>query len=542
MKRKISVLIVLTILLQGLWVFSDVTYPMTTSPFLIDVATHLGNHQVDEAYDLLLQLVNKEMGDLTDQDYLFALDQLTRLELQYNKQDQSVAHAVTLFELASQDQNMKFQVHALHTLAFFDYSYYENAKMADKLNQSLVLLSQIDDPFAYANYYYGVALLAIDQSAYTDAIGHLDQALSYFETDYAYQLFDMRSKVYIEKAYVYFLDQNTQKALEVIQQALKKVDQEDTDAYANLLYEQTLYLYELNQLEAAHTALLTLKEAFQRTSQLYRTPYRIKAVTRIEADIAYGQGDFQKAADLYFNLSTRETNQDEVLGIVNAQETADQFEYSNLKEQVTLLEQLKEEQKARISEQSNAIFFAFIMIILLMVIVILVFVEIRTRTKQRQVFYEASITDQLTQIANRRFIIDRLENLKTPSKCIALLDVDNFKHINDHYGHQVGDEVLVRLAHVIKDSIRNNDQVGRYGGEEFLIILDTTDKEQAYSIAERVRMSIASLEWTYPGLVTTASLGMVLSDTQDIDDLLSQADHLLYEAKAHGKNRIVLAT
>jgi diguanylate cyclase (GGDEF)-like protein len=160
---------------------------------------------------------------------------------------------------------------------------------------------------------------------------------------------------------------------------------------------------------------------------------------------------------------------------------------------------------------------------------------------------ELAELDELTGSYNRRCIMRLLDaeiakSRKTSSPCaIALIDLDWFKRINDSYGHPVGDEVLRTFAITIFANIRPADCFGRYGGEEFLLLLPDTEGETATRMVERLRRIIAELDWSAfsPGMRVTISAGVVaLRELDTSDTFLARADSALYSAKAQGRNRI----
>ena len=155
-----------------------------------------------------------------------------------------------------------------------------------------------------------------------------------------------------------------------------------------------------------------------------------------------------------------------------------------------------------------------------------------------------SITDKLTQSFNRLKLDETLEQQFEWSKtsftpfAIIILDIDHFKLVNDTYGHQVGDQVLVELVGVLNDNVRSQDVVGRWGGEEFLIILPDTSREEATGLAERLRQAVAAKIFTTAGHVTI-SLGVSAFKTDSSPEaIVSRADTALYQAKEKGRNRV----
>jgi diguanylate cyclase (GGDEF)-like protein len=160
----------------------------------------------------------------------------------------------------------------------------------------------------------------------------------------------------------------------------------------------------------------------------------------------------------------------------------------------------------------------------------------------------AAMVDALTGIANRRGFLAACESLaqrQTESPQLAavmLIDLDNFKSINDRFGHAVGDRVLQVFADAAVNAVRPSDVVGRLGGEEFAAILYNVGHERALVIAERVRQAFAEAAAVVDGqaIGATLSIGMVYSDDRhfDVPDLLVQADQALYRAKDRGRNRL----
>jgi len=120
-----------------------------------------------------------------------------------------------------------------------------------------------------------------------------------------------------------------------------------------------------------------------------------------------------------------------------------------------------------------------------------------------------------------------------------LCDIDFFKDINDRYGHQMGDEVLVGIANIIKDTIRRSDMAARWGGEEFLIVLPDASQREAYQVAEKIRNSVLASSFYHhmKEIKVSLSSGVAqMKDADSIDDLIRQADNYMYQAKAKGRN------
>lgn len=165
---------------------------------------------------------------------------------------------------------------------------------------------------------------------------------------------------------------------------------------------------------------------------------------------------------------------------------------------------------------------------------------------------EIAVTDTLTGICNRRALYEQLEREFERSKrhghpfSVFLMDIDHFKLVNDTYGHGVGDRVLVSVASALTETIRSTDSVGRYGGEEFLVVAPETSAAQARILGERLRCHVAQVTDAEPDAPeVTVSIGIASSDVvhaNRYDEMIEMADNALYEAKDAGRNRCISAT
>ncbi|MCA9838623.1 MAG: GGDEF domain-containing protein [Trueperaceae bacterium] len=159
-------------------------------------------------------------------------------------------------------------------------------------------------------------------------------------------------------------------------------------------------------------------------------------------------------------------------------------------------------------------------------------------------------TDELTQTMNRRSFMKLAEyefqrsHRSQKEFSLLLLDLDRFKTINDSYGHMTGDEVLKVFSQLIKETIRITDSLGRYGGEEFVLLLPETSGTGAIILAERIRLRLSHYDWTSiaPDLAVTVSVGVATYvQGEDLKDMIARADQALYKAKKQGRNQSVKA-
>jgi len=175
--------------------------------------------------------------------------------------------------------------------------------------------------------------------------------------------------------------------------------------------------------------------------------------------------------------------------------------------------------------------------------------EEQLRTAQQESEWLAN-TDTLTLIGNRRAMTHEIEREVSRSGrtqnpfMIALCDIDNFKILNDTYGHDYGDHILITVAALLSDSIRSHDHVARWGGEEFMILLPDTNPEEGMKIVDRLRQLIAANHHNYkgkeyPGI--TMTFGLCRYDNNlNINDCINSADKAMYEGKNKGKNRTIM--
>lgn len=168
--------------------------------------------------------------------------------------------------------------------------------------------------------------------------------------------------------------------------------------------------------------------------------------------------------------------------------------------------------------------------------------------KQQEELTGLAIKDELTGLYNRRYIKtilkgkSQLPHTIHGTYCIVIGDVDYFKKINDSFGHKVGDDVLIGLSSLFRNRLRSSDIVGRWGGEEFLIVLSSTTIDNAVMLMNKIRADIAEKSFiqSHPDYKVTMSLGISESKDQVLySELINRADKNLYAAKASGRNRVV---
>lgn len=164
-----------------------------------------------------------------------------------------------------------------------------------------------------------------------------------------------------------------------------------------------------------------------------------------------------------------------------------------------------------------------------------------------EIIYQQAITDELTQIHNRRSIFTilkkEMERARRHSRSLSIVsfDIDHFKKINDTHGHQVGDRVLTLVTQLAAESLRSEDDIGRIGGEEYMAVLPDTGIDAAFNVAERLRNVIADHDYStiHPDLTVTISLGVTeyLGEDDKQESIYLRSDEALYAAKSSGRNQ-----
>ena len=174
-----------------------------------------------------------------------------------------------------------------------------------------------------------------------------------------------------------------------------------------------------------------------------------------------------------------------------------------------------------------------------------IFVDITERKNLEKKLYLLSLVDELTQLNNRKSynqtihkLLSQYKRSKTPFS-IIMYDIDNFKLINDTFGHSVGDKVLVDMSNLIKSHIRDNDYIFRIGGEEFIILLTETPLEKGKLVSEKIRSSVENDLKAIDNKTITISIGITdVKEDDNQDKLFLRVDNSLYLSKRNGKNRV----
>lgn len=221
----------------------------------------------------------------------------------------------------------------------------------------------------------------------------------------------------------------------------------------------------------------------------------------------------------------------------------DKLQYERDDNDKNIAEQKKE-------KQVFIIFFIIIIIIAILLLIISIIFISKYKMKQKHTIELEKIakTDPLTQLPNRRAVLEQINYETARFKrnaepfTIVISDIDDFKNVNDTYGHDAGDKVLTALSNLIKKTIRQQDICARWGGEEFLFLFPGTDRKGGKTISDKIRMKIEKENIEYKGssISITMTFGIcTFSEALTVDECITNADKALYEGKKLGKNRSV---
>ncbi|MGM0481601.1 MAG: GGDEF domain-containing protein [Pseudomonadota bacterium] len=158
--------------------------------------------------------------------------------------------------------------------------------------------------------------------------------------------------------------------------------------------------------------------------------------------------------------------------------------------------------------------------------------------------HRQAVRDHLTGLGNRALLDEILTHLhikqrrdQERSHCVMMLDLDGFKDVNDEYGHQQGDDILRTFADLIKQAVRDSDQVFRFGGDEFVIVMEDTDLYQAQTVYQRLRLALAACSELQMYNLTISAGTARLNSLMPVEQIMQEADQRLYQAKQSGKNQ-----
>ncbi|WP_414828796.1 GGDEF domain-containing protein [Alteromonas sp. H39] len=328
---------------------------------------------------------------------------------------------------------------------------------------------------------------------------------------------------------------NIQLAKEFAENSLRFANQNEL-AYPEDLFDIHNLLARTATANGNLDAALTHLSVMEKNNRHAKGSQFDRKLNEVRAEVASLQGDHQLAASLYKTMLKEE--QDPKAAVVAWQDFETIADKLSAQE-ASLLKVKSQLDRAQSRNMTTVALFTT-------TLSIVGFIAFWRILRQKQKIENFSRLDHLTSVSNRWHALDiirrRLSTMDRRSdvSCVALIDVDHFKQINDQFGHDAGDSMLIHIAKLFKYQIRRQDVFGRYGGEEFVMLLDNTELSHAEQKVEELRAILAAhrVDGMESVLPLRFSCGLVeVSANADIADVISQCDSLLYKAKHNGRNR-----
>ena len=434
-------------------------------------------------------------------------------------------------------------------------------KAGNDYEKALALKEIADIHIALYNYE-----LAIEQ------LQRAKLALTKFNKQEHYKVTDQLAYAYEEKG-------DLIKAVELYESIKKDVRRfESENGYAYILIKLTelniklnslsqgeSYLTELNTLSVTDSWILTLYNFTK--SEWYLATYQLQAALTSYEKIA-GQQQYwpDSLKERYLNLtsqlaaatgdtSLQITTQQQLIALIKDKQQAIanntlisarlNFNYEQQILEISRLEHESKLQQKLLAVAEDKSFWQGLTVMITCLCLLLFAVYTFKQVRQKKYFEILALKDELTGIANRRAILNLKRSVMLQNKLnqqvssLISIDIDHFKAVNDQYGHDIGDELIISITNTIVQTVRYSDRVGRVGGEEFLIVLENQSLEHAKDIAERIRLSVAEKEHTSLSISATISLGVIeIAPNETSEQAAKRVDLHLYEAKRRGRNTV----
>lgn len=503
---------------------------------------HIDENNLQKATDNFQEALTISHSEERTDIEVATIKQLVFLSSFYGDSGSLIEFGSRLEEIAERTEDAETQMYAYNVIALSFYYLANDNKVIEYLERMLLLANEHDNKYFQAIYktIHGDILLSYEES---------EEALKLFET--ADQLFEM-----VEGTIVKDLKKMNKGSLllaksklserydsRVVLKEMEQLIHETTNQYHHVVKLGFLYNrkglieleYDLNQ-----NAVDSLEKSKELFGKMINTgpigPIRYATMSLAQA--YYKNGDYKQAADSYMSVSKMDEDPQIFMYFDEMTTKVRNFTEKELNNQIQTLTELKKTQnKAIVLHRLMIVAFIFGMIAATIAFIITKREHNKVNELKNTLYFQ-SITDGLTDVYNRKKIFEILQAQK--EVCfVALVDIDNFKSINDTYGYLFGDEVIKKVVQTIKAEIRKEDEIGRYGGEEFLLILRNIDLDEAISLFERIRKNVEELQWEYEGFKTTICIGATKKLDSEGEEVFRLVDSLVHEAKRTGKNKVI---
>ena len=462
-----------------------------------------------------------------------------------NLTSDALKHLKLAYQLSKQVEDHNITGETLNTLANIYIGLDDPETALDYYKQCLELNKLVKSPLADSIIYFNMG------KAYL-ASHRLDLAKQHFELSLnkSIAIDDELGTAWsqISLAELAVEEQRLKDALKYLEKSTQVIENSgDNRIIFRLNLNKTLSYIGLSQLKKAEMSIEKLKDlANEQQNPSYKISYFFALAKWLEA-----KGDYQSAfeAQKTYSELLQESFLDKQRNIVQKYRIQFDSELKENRNKVLIKE--NELKNLRIEQQESEKKYWLLIVILAGLVIIIIIAVLFKQIDIRNQFRKMALRDYLTKSPNRRAILREAEQrfeLALQSKqdfSIGIVDFDNFKKLNDSYGHDVGDQVLKIFAQACRSVLRNQDAFGRYGGEEWLIVFSDTQKEYIHSIFERLTLELnkSPIKGVSEKLNFSFSMGVAqLNPAKDSDlrTMISRADANLYKAKENGRNQVVL--
>ena len=539
-----------------IYFYDDLNNTVKQAISLVTVNTPLA---IQARLNLYLGLVHRRQGhySLSEEVLAKSLMQAKKVKLSrlyvYTKQELAYTKTLTeLFETSLVDiQEAYVEAFALKDqflIASINETYGAIYGYLDDYEKSIEYYQRALEVYKYLNYPAHIAEAIYGLASTYRYWKKYDLAIDYFQKYQQQISYTPNSNISFFSAYglgmTYAEMGDCRRAITTIDRALKL--QGLVDYNAELYKRKASCLIDLGQLDKAEKALFNAASEFSKVPDIMGTAWQLEVI-KISGELAHARGDYDlgyKMLEQYYRQYTELLlkNSSERLLKVRAGLEVERQQITQALEKKRSEVDLLEIEKRNNANTQQIYFNIFIICMVLVVLAVMV-----AQYRNNQKMHRLTIKDPLSDLFNRRYIFNNLSkiinssNLEKIELVVVLIDIDNFKEVNDKYGHPVGDAVICKIAALGTQVFRQGDAFGRIGGEEFLCILPRTNLSEAIKVAERF-LTLVNQTSMIPGHqeAVTVSIGIASLSQQCNDEkqLYINADKALYQAKHLGKNQI----
>lgn len=508
----------------------------------------------------------------------FLIFKISDIEIQ-GKYTEALNLANEAVEIAKSSENEQIIASAIASRANIFNSLGNHQKAISELFFSLNIFKQNNDRLRLSIYYNLLAIVYSNLKDHEKAIKYLEESLKYDDIKATHTLavhyfnlgfFQLHQKKYdlsisnlltakeiSDESSMIFINyalsiayrgiNQFNKAEELLIDSIKYFNSDDE---LKMHFNYNVLLSELYAEKKEFSKIEPFLKKAESQLETLNTDYDRLDLLRTKIFIHEKQGHWQQAHELSkerYKLEIKAINEDNKASL---DEAKIQFDAKFDQEKIALLEKQNQLQQKSIEQEKNIKKYLGAIVVLAILATIMTFLAYFRQRKNKQQYYRLSHTDELTGIANRRSIISQLESfISTPDNShlpfsVAMLDLDHFKKINDTFGHELGNDVLIHFAKCVKNLINELGVIGRIGGEEWLILLPNYDEEKIKQLLFQIREKyntplLLELPESYQ---MTFSSGVIIcgEKCKDRSVILKIVDESLYKAKHNGRNQDVI--